>query len=131
MQYLEQYESTLDGVNDQIDKMADELYAIQDKNYEKFNYKMELDLEVAENELEMLDYYLSKIEDDFYSAEKAAELMIGTMEELENGDFGGKMGQYEDNLKAAKLRQDELNSLFAAGKISEEQYREGLDSVKE
>jgi hypothetical protein len=53
---------------------------------------MELDLDVSESELEMLDYYLSKIEDDFYSAEKAAELMVGTMEELENGDFGGKMG---------------------------------------
>jgi hypothetical protein len=57
--------------------------------------------------------------------------MVGTMEELENGKFGGQMGQYQANLEAAKARQDELNALFAAGKISEEQYREGLQAVKD
>jgi hypothetical protein len=94
MAALEQYEDRLNEVNDTIDGMEEQLYAIQDKNYEKFNYKMELELEISEADMEMLDYYLNKIADDFESAEEAAKLMVGTMEELENGQFGGKMGQY-------------------------------------
>jgi hypothetical protein len=38
---------------------------MQDKNYERFNYKMELELEISESDMEMLDYYLNKIADDF------------------------------------------------------------------
>ena len=129
--YLEQYEETLDGVNDQIDKMTEQLYAMQDLQFEKFNYIMEVDMAAVEEELKMIDHYLSKIEDDFYSAEEAARLLVGTLEELSRGQFGGKMQQYMDNLAYAEQKQAELEELYKNKQISEEQYQEGLSNIRD
>ena len=131
MGYLEQYEETLDATHDQIDKMEEQLYAMQDLQFEKFNYIMEVDMAAAEEELKMIDHYLSKIEDDFYSAEEAARLLVGTLEELSRGQFGGKMQQYMDNLAYAEQKQAELEELYKNKQISEEQYQEGLSGIRD
>jgi hypothetical protein len=55
--------------------LDDKFYEWQDNNAAMLSYKLELNLELNEMDLENIDYELSKIKDDFYSMAEAAALM--------------------------------------------------------
>ena len=71
------YEETL-GILEDTDKEIEEKQdQIMQNNYDKIMGTLKINIEVNDRDLELLDYYLSKIEDDFYSAAEAAALMVG------------------------------------------------------
>jgi hypothetical protein len=79
----------------------------------------------------LLDYYLSKIEDNVYEMAEAAALMVGN---LNSGFEGGQLGEYLDNLsiygeRYAELT-DRLNSTDPEYQITSAQYKEGLDEIQ-
>jgi hypothetical protein len=51
--------------------------------------ELELDIQINEKDLELLEYYLSKIEDDVYQMAEAAALMVGSLDGISSGKFGG------------------------------------------
>lgn len=101
------------------------------KNFDIWSESLQLEVEVNDKDLEVLDYYLSKIEDNVYEMAEAAALMVGN---LNSGFEGGQLGEYLDNLsiygeKYAELT-DRLNSTDPEYQITSAQYKEGLDEIQ-
>lgn len=72
---LEQYEETNNLRQDELEKLYDLQIELADVIFEKTQYKIEIKIAVKDDELEYLDYLLSKIEDDAYSAAEAIALI--------------------------------------------------------
>lgn len=72
---LEQYEETNNLRQDELEKLYDLKTELADVIFEKTQYKIEIKIAVKDDELEYLDYLLSKIEDDAYSAAEAIVLI--------------------------------------------------------
>ena len=139
------YEETiLDPLNDKIEEIesAIELYeeskelfeelglsieelqdTIMQNNYDIIMEGLELRVSFNEEDLEVIDYYLSKIEDDFYSMAEAAALIA-------NAEGNSQLTEYIDNLEHYKGTLNDLNQAYAAGEISEALYQEGLEEVR-
>jgi hypothetical protein len=88
-------------------------------NYDIIMEGLELHISFNEEDLEVIDYYLTKIEDDFYKMNEAAALMIGP-----------QLNEYKDNLKEYAEAMNELNRAYAAGEITEAMYEEGMAEVR-
>ena len=100
----------------EIDDLQDQ---IMQNNYDIIMEGLELHISFNEEDLENIEYYLSKIEDDFYKMHEAAALMIGP-----------QLNEYKDNLKEYAEAMNELNRAYAAGEITEAMYQEGLEEVR-
>lgn len=116
---LEQYEDTLSTLYDAEDELLAKLYEMQDFNFEKLMYEVELKLTVNENELKELDYYFEKLSDDAYKAAEALAILDSKM--TNNTDT---LGTYSDQW-------DKLSAAYAAGDISQAAFIEGAQGVYE
>jgi hypothetical protein len=76
-------------------------------------------IELNENDMALLEYKLSEIEDDVYSTAEALSLMWGSKDE-------NQMDIYLNNLTAYKNSVDELNTLYNNSEISHAKFIEGL-----
>ena len=120
MKLLEQYEETLDGVRQSEAAYQEAFMNWQDSNFEKLNYKLELKIDINDDKLEMADYYLGKMSDDVYSMGESLALMTGD-----------KLTALLAQGKAYEEQQKQLENAFKAGEISEDQYYQGLDEIKD
>ena len=111
---IEQYDETNTLVKDLDDEIQDKIYEWQDNNYEKLNYELEFKLEIEDSNLELVEYYLGKIEDDVYATAEAFGYMNNQVDIYTN-----KLEAQEDYVK--KLEED-----YLAGRISLDAYKEGL-----
>ena len=91
----------------------------QEKEFEKWNYKIELDVELDEGELALIDYYQNKLSDDIYGMAESVAL-TGQEVDITLGNLADREKQYA-----------ELTSLYESGKISQAQYAEGLKELQE
>ena len=96
---------------------------IMQNNYDIIMEGLELHISFNEEDLENIDYYLSKLEDDFYSMAEAAALMA---------DFGGgsQLDEYLDNLTEYESAMARLRDEHAAGNITDAAYQEGLAEIR-
>lgn len=126
---LEQYEETNNLRQEQLEKLYDLKTELADVIFEKTQYKIEIKIAVKDDELEYLDYLLSKIEDDAYSAAEAITLIgdktqntldkittyqKGLMELLSNHDIKSieeLEGMSEADLKAKGFTAKEIEQL--------------------
>ena len=111
---LRQYEESVDLLRQQQQVLQDIKYQIQDLNYEKIQYKLEVKMEINDAEMRMLDYYLNKLSDDFYSMAEAAQLMVDKVPLMTQA-----LGNYESFY-------NEIEAAYAAGDISQADYVDGL-----
>ena len=102
-----------------IDDLQDQ---IMQNNYDIIMEGLELHISFNEEDLEIIDYYLSKIEDDFYRMHEAAALMMG--------ENGSQLSEYRQNLEEYTAAMNELNRAYAAGEITEAMYEEGMAEVR-
>ena len=116
---LEQYEETLDATRESEEALQDAFDDWQAANFEMTQYKLELKLEINDEELQKLDYYLGKTEDDFFQRAEGMALM------------SDQLGVYTDNLGGYQENFDELTAKFKAGEISEADYMEGLKDIED
>lgn len=135
----EYQESTIDPINEKIDQLKklietfeetrdqaievqntiDDLNnQIQDYNYNKLTYELELKTNINEMVLEELEYYLDKMSDDFYSMAESMALMQAQSPEI------------LDKLLNYKIAYGDLQELYETGKISQADYIEGLKDVR-
>lgn len=122
------YEETLGILEDTDKEIETKQDQIMQNNYDKIMGTLKINIEVNDRDLELLDYYLSKIEDDFYSAAEAAALMVGQLDT--SSTMGGQMGEYFQQLKEYSNALDELNAKHAAGEITDAAYEEGLEEIR-
>lgn len=128
---LEQYEETNNLRQDELEKLYDLQTELADVIFEKTQYKIEIKIAVKDDELEYLDYLLSKIEDDAYSAAEAIAL-IGekTQNSLE------KLKTYENGLQEL-LNNHGINSIEELNGMDESQLKaigftsDEIDQIRE
>ena len=78
------------------------------------HYKLEVEIEINDLELEMLDYYLNKLSDDFYQLAESAQFMVDKIPTITDS-----LGHYENFY-------NEITAAYAAGEISQADYVEGM-----
>ena len=129
LEALDQYEETNNLRQEELEKLYDLQTELADVIFEKTQYKIEIKIAVKDDELEYLEYLLSKIEDDAYAAAEAIALMgekaenalektkiyseglmellsnhgINSLEELDNLSV--------DDLKAKEFTEDEIDQI--------------------
>lgn len=126
---LEQYEETNNLRQDELEKLYDLQTELADVIFEKTQYKIEIKIAVKDDELEYLDYLLSKIEDDAYSAAEAIALIGEKAEnalektktysdgllELLNNHGINSIEEFDkltvDDLKAKNFTEDEIDQI--------------------
>ena len=106
------------GIN--IEDLQDQ---IMQNNYDIIMEGLELHISFNEEDLEVIDYYLSKLENDFYSMAEAAALMASP-------DGNSQLTEYISSLKEYESTLQELNRAYATGEITEAMYQEGLEEVR-
>ena len=102
---------------------------IRENNYRIISEGLELRIALNEDDLELIEYQLGKLEDDFYSMAEAIALMVGSGTATLGGD-GTQLGEYIDNLNHYKSTMEELERAYAAGEITEASYVEGMKEVR-
>ena len=102
---------------------------IKDNNYRIISEGLELRISLNEDDLELIEYQLGKLEEDFYNMAEAIALMVGTGTATIGGD-GTQLGEYIDNLNHYKNTMEELERAYAAGEITEASYVEGMREVR-
>ncbi len=94
IELLEQYEETLDSWREQKANLQDLADQIYDAKLEELDYKVQMEIEVADDDLQYLDYLLERIENKAFSAAEAiANLGLQTQE------YFNKHAAYEQGIK--------------------------------
>ena len=132
---INQYDETQQVLEDETNNLDDTLREKQDLAYDKLIYKLELKVELNELELEKLDLYLNRFQDNFYKMAEAAALLFGT-----NGELG-KAQIYADSLNDYAVLNEfgeatgglvtDLADMYERGDISQSHYIEGLTKTKD
>lgn len=81
--YIEQYEETYDLLRDEEQKYQDLINQRIDAQLEKVQYKVEVKLNVSEDELAVLEYQLGRINDDAFKSLDAIGLLFDKSMNLE------------------------------------------------
>jgi hypothetical protein len=134
----QQYETTLDEKKDMEEEHLEKMLAIQQEYYNILTEELEVKLSINKDDLDVLEYYLDKISDDFFQMAEAAALMVGSLSTLESGTFGGQLGNYLSNLDYQKTHMGDLEKSYTtinpetgATYINQQQYVEGLRATKD
>jgi hypothetical protein len=64
---ISQYDETRELKEDLTNDIQDKIYEWQDNNYEQLQYKLEVEIDTNEAELEVIEYYLNRVENDLFS----------------------------------------------------------------
>ena len=98
--------------------------------YQKWSEQLELEIGFDEDDIELFEHLISVLGDNFYKMAEALAYMSGSLEQLQNGEFGGQMKGYLNQLETYNQRYKELESLKAQNKISDADYIAGLEEIK-
>ena len=120
MALYEESRELFESLGLEIDDLQDQ---IMQNNYDIIMEGLELHVSFNEEDLEVIDYYLSKLENDFYSMAEAAALMASP-------DGNSQLTEYISNLEEYENALQELNRAYVAGEITEAMYQKGLEEVR-
>ena len=121
MSLYEETKELFEDIELEMEDIQDQIYQ---NNYDIIMEGLELRIKVNEDDLKLIDYYLSKIEDDFYSMAEAAALIAGP-------DGTNQLNSYLNNLKEYEAAIEELNNAYVQGEITEAMWNEGIQEVKD
>ena len=107
-------EEFADKLYEEALKEAEEKEKELEENFKKLKTELNLKIQIDENSLKKLDYYLDKLSDDFYQMAEAMEIMIKKVPVMENS-----LGNYENFY-------NKLQTAWADGDINSDDYLEGL-----
>ena len=110
-------EDAAERAKEEQEKKAKELAEKQAENYKNLTQTLDFEININEKDLQKLDYYLGKIEDDLYSMAEAMELT------------SQKQPLITNMLEAYESFYNGLESKYAAGDISYEDYLAGLNQA--
>ena len=115
----EKYEESLNKVEEQAEKVNDELDALYERNLEKIEYKVQIKVDIADDDKAYLDFLMQKVEDDAFAAAEA----IGYL---------GKEAQLTlDKIKANEEGIADVERALAAGEITPEQAVEKMREYRD
>lgn len=97
-------------------------------NFTMWTENLDIPIELNEKDVEYIEWLISRLEDDVYEMAEKGALIIGSLSE---GQIGGQMEKYLDNLELADASLKDLEASYAAGEITQADYIEGLDKISE
>ena len=112
------YDSTNQMLIDKDNEIQDKINELQTMNYEEITYKVEFKVEMKDAELERVDYYMNKLDGDFFKSAERALL------------FGDKIAPITEKLSTYYNMVDELQTKFEANEISQADYIAGLQEAQ-
>lgn len=115
----EKYEESLNKVEEQAEKVNDELDALYEKNLEKIEYKVQIKIDIANDDKAYLDFLMQKIEDDAFAAAEAI------------GYLGEEASLTLDKIKANEEGIADVERALAAGEITPEQAVEKMREYRD
>ena len=115
---IDQYDETRELIEDLDDELQDKINTWQDNNYDMLNYELEIKVSVEDSKLELIDYYVNKIQDDIYKTAEAFGYMKDSVQ------------SYSTSLAAQEEYAKKLEEDYRAGKISMAAYKEGLQETQ-
>lgn len=122
----DQFKETRELKEDLDAEIQEAVYTWQDANAEILNYEIELKTELNERELKKLDYYLGKMEDDFYSMAESA-VLVGEKIKITNSALADSQTNF-DNINELYNTIDEDTG---ARGMSDEAYVEALKNEQD
>ena len=112
MDLLEAYEETLDEWHDQKEEMQELANQIYDAKLEELDYKVQMQIEIADDDLALLEYLLERIENKAFSAADAIANLGNQTQKYFN-----KNNAYENGMK----------EIFGNHGLSEEDYNKWIN----
>lgn len=116
---IENYEEALKTGNEALIEMEEIRNQISELELEKITYKLEVETELNDNDLELLEYYMDKWEDDL---DKQANRFMKVTDSIT---------VYQDNLANLNNALTELNEQHQNGTINEADYTEGVQDIRD
>lgn len=116
---IENYEEALKTGNEALIEMEEIRNQISELELEKITYKLEVETELNDNDLELLEYYMDKWEDDL---DKQANRFMKVTDSIT---------VYQDNLANLNNALNELNEQHQNGTINEADYAEGVQDIRD
>lgn len=120
-----QYDDTRSIIREAENARQDAFNKWQDNNYEQLSYSLEIDLEINEAKLQDLEYRINRLGDTAAEMAEAIGLIYS------NSGTGNQYSTYLNSLREYSDYKTTLDSSFAAGRISQADYVEGLREVSD
>jgi hypothetical protein len=102
------YDQTKDEVKEFDTEIQEAIRAMQEAKLEELNLQLEMEIMIDESTLELLEYYLGKMNEDIWSMAEAAALMTGQGKDM----FGFDTSQMETWLGQFETYQQRYNDLL-------------------
>ncbi len=118
---IEQYDETRELITDLDTEIQEAFNEWQDNNYEMLNYQLEIKITLNDADMELLEYYLGVMEDDYYQMAEAAALISGN---------DGKIDTTREKIAAYSDQINELHTAYDNGDISQTDFVEGLQELQ-
>ena len=116
------YDQTKDEVKEFDTEIQEAIRAMQEAKLDELNLQLEMEIMIDESTLELLEYYLGKMNEDIWSMAEAAALMTGQGKDMFGFDTSqmetwlGQFETYQQRYKFAHVRQCQYR-LFQAIQI--------------
>lgn len=119
-----QYQDTTELIKDLNEELTDNLNTWQDLNFESLTYKLELKLQINENDLKRIEYYMDKLDGDFY---QMGENLANYSAQIQNTEDALEV--YQGHLVDITKAYTDLDEQYQAGQISEVDYYKELQKI--
>ena len=116
---LEQYEQTVDEFNESAEAAEATLAEIKALNFEEISLALELDLEINQDAIQELDYYLNKIADDSFAMSEGAGYLRNKVDLT-----GNNLSSYESNWSQLETKHNNKD-------ITDSDYYGGLAKIRD
>lgn len=111
---IAQYDETKELIQELKNNLRDNIYELQDIAYEKLTYKLEIKLELNDNEIKYLEHFYDKLSENVYKRSEAlAKLWSNTSKSMVTEE-GGKLELYKaflDSINKAGTSALDVSSL--------------------
>ena len=118
---IDQYDETRELIQELKDNINEAYTQWLDLNYEKLTYSLEIKTTVNDNDLQYLEHKISQIQDNIY---KTAEIL----DYYFSGSGDTKLNTLNEAINIQTNNFKTLTQEYQNGKISQEQYVEGLQN---
>ena len=127
------YDETRETLEDIDNEIEDKILELQQEKLDEINLELEIDLVVNETQLKELEYYLSKLEDNFFGMAEALALMIGNNENGFNqlSTYQDSLIDYQEQYARLLSNYTTIDPTTGATYINQAQFIEGLQEVQD
>lgn len=122
---LTKIEDTRDELLDTNEQIAENLRNQQDAYFEKLSYKIEIKLEINEQDLTLLEHYYDKISDQTYKRAEAIQYL------WQSAGNNNEIAKTTEKLSIYNNEYKELQTAYKKGKISQADFVEGMKEVRD